>query len=285
MRNKPLTAVLSILVGFVLALMLPAGAQEPVKQQEAAGMRLVLLDVTVTDQSGNQIVGLTKDDFIVNFDGEAKLVESMKYVSNQPAPAVRKEQDDREIGRADDVRYFVIMFHIYPDPAFRQRFRNDLIAARRASLEFVENSMHPGDKVAIVAYDRRLKIFADFTSDQNALTKAIEEAATFSNGLSTAPASAADDSIFKSLDIEAMINETGRVYDGIELLAEAMKPIPARKALLLFSPGIGEASDFSTQIRENDAAWFDPMLIAIQKANVTVYPLHLMRDTRFHTSE
>ncbi|MGK2855890.1 MAG: VWA domain-containing protein [Thermoanaerobaculia bacterium] len=271
--------------GLALALALPAVAQETQKFEETVDVNLVLLDVTVTDRKGNQILGLTKDDFIVKIDGEQKPVESMEYFTNRRLLTIPESQAEFKVERVRDVRYFVILFHSFPDLSFRQQFRNDLIAARRASLEFVEKRMRPEDKVAIAAYDIRLKIFADFTSDREVLGKAIDEAATFSNGISTMPANPADDSIFKHMSVRAMINDTGRVYDGIELLAEAMKPIPARKALLLFSPGIGEPSDFSRQIPENDSIWFNPMLTAIQKANVTVYPLHLMRNTRYHATE
>lgn len=271
--------------GLALALALPAVAQETPKFEETVDVNLVLLDVTVTDRKGNQILGLTKDDFIVKIDGDQKQVESMEYFTNRRLLSIPESQAEFKVERVRDVRYFVIMFHTFPDPAFRQQFQNDMIAARRASLEFVEKRMRPEDKVAVASYDIRLKMFADFTSDRKVLEKAIEEAATFSNGISTMPDTVADDSIFKNLSVRKMINETGRVYDGIELLADAMKPIPARKALLLFSPGIGEPSDFSRQILENDAVYFDPMLAAIQKANVTVYPMHLMRNVRYHATE
>ncbi|MBI2213125.1 MAG: VWA domain-containing protein [Acidobacteria bacterium] len=268
-----------------LALALPAMAQDAPKYEEKLDVNLVLLDVTVTDRKGNQILGLTKDDFVVKIDGEQKPVESMEYFTNRRLLTVPEAKAEFKVERVKDIRYFVLFFHTYPDPSFRTRFQNDLIAARRASLEFVEKRIRPEDKVAVAGYDLRLKLYADFTSDKPVLKKAIEEAATFSNGITSYPEKPADDAILSHLNLRAMINETGRIYDGLELLADATKTIPARKALLLFSPGIGEASDFSAQIPENDAVWFDPMLVAIQRANVTVYPMHLMRNVRFHASE
>jgi VWFA-related protein len=260
-----------------LALALPATAQDAPKYEEKLDVNLVLLDVTVTDRKGNQILGLTKDDFVVKIDGDQKPVESMEYFTNRRLLTVPEAQAEFKVERVKDVRYFVLFFHTYPDPAFRTRFQNDMI---------VEKRIRPEDKVAVAGYDLRLKLYADFTSDKETLKKAIEEAATFSNGITGYPAEKpADDAILSHLNVRAMINDTGRIYDGLELLADATKTIPARKALLLFSPGIGEASDFSAQIPENDAVWFDPMLAAIQRANVTVYPMHLMRNVRYHASE
>jgi Ca-activated chloride channel family protein len=269
----------------MLALALPATAQETPKYEEKLDVNLVLLDVTVTDHKGNQILGLTNDDFIVKIDGKQQPVSSMEYFTNRRLLTVPEAQAEFKVERVKDVRYFVIFFHSFPDPTFRSRFQNDLIASRRASLEFVEKRIRPEDKVAVAGYDFRLKLYTDFTSDKEVLKKAIEEAATFSNGITATPEKTADDSILANLNVRAMISDTGRIYDGLELLADAIRPIPARKALLLFSPGIGEASDFSSQIPENDAVWFDPMLAAIQHANVTVYPMHLMRNVRYHASE
>ncbi len=271
--------------GLALVLALPALAQEVPKYEEKLDVNLVLLDVTVTDHKGNQILGIAKDDFVVKIDGEQKPVESMEYFTNRRLLTVPEAQAEFKGERGGDVRYFVIFFHTFPDPSFRTRFQNDMIAARRASLDFVEKRILPEDKVAVAGYDLRLKMYTDFTSDKVVLKKAIEEAATFSNGITASPDNPADDSILKNLNVRTMINDTGRIYDGLELLADAMKPIPARKALLLFSPGIGEASDFSAQIPENDAVWFDPMLASIQRSNVTVYPMHLMRNVRYHATE
>jgi len=269
----------------LLALALPVPAQETPKYEEKLDVNLVLLDVTVTDRKGNQILGLTNDDFIVKIDGKQEAVDSMEYFTNRRLLTVPEAQAEFKVERVKDVRYFVIFFHTFPDPSFRTRFQNDLIAARRASLEFVEKRIRPEDKVAVAGYDFRLKLYSDFTSDKEVLKKAIEEAATFSNGITATPEKTSGDSILANLNVRAMINDTGRIYDGLELIADAIKPIAARKALLLFTPGIGEASDFSSQIPENDAVWFDPMLASIQRANVTVYPMHLMRNVRYHASE
>lgn len=269
----------------MLAFALPAPAQDAPKYEEKLDVNLVLLDVTVTDNKGNQILGLNKDDFLVKIDGKPETVDSMEYFTNRRLLTEPEAQAEFKVERVKDVRYFVIFFHTIADPAFRTRFQNDLIAARRASMDFVEKRIRPEDKVAVAGYDLRLKLYADFTSDKEVLKKAIDEAATFSNGITTAPDKPADDTILAHLNVRKMINDTGRIYDGLEQLADAIAPIPARKALLLFSPGIGEASDFSSQIPENDAVWFDPMLASIQRANVTVYPMHLMRNVRYHATE
>ena len=39
--------------------------------------------VTVTDKKGNQILGLTKDDFILKEDGEQKQIDSVDYFTNR----------------------------------------------------------------------------------------------------------------------------------------------------------------------------------------------------------
>lgn len=276
-----------IAILFVLALVsaVPMVGQDQPKFEERVDVNLVQLDVTVTDKKGNQILGLDKNDFVVTENGEPVKIDSIDYFTNRRLLDEPENQAAFKVERVRDERYFVIMFHTLPDPNFRSRFQSDIQMARRASIDFVENQIRDEDRVAVVGYDIRLKVYSDFSSDRKALVDAIDEAVTFSNGISTRPDEPVKNGILDSIDMKKMINQTGRVYDGIRLLADATDAIPARKVLILFSPGIGEQSSFSSKIPENDKVWFDPMMEAIQRANMTVYPMHLLRNVDYHAAE
>lgn len=272
-------------LALTLAVAIPVHAQDEPRLEETVDVNLVQLDVTVTDKQGNQILGLDKDDFIVTEDKEPVTIDSIDYFTNRRLLDTPENQAAFKVERVRDERYFILMFHTIPDPAFRAAFQSDIQMARRASIEFVKKQMRDEDLVAVVGFDIRLKVYSDFTSDRTALLDAIDEAISFSMGISEAPENPADTSILANLDMKEMINKTGRVYDGIRILADALDPIPARKVLILFSPGIGERSSFSSDIPRNDKTWFAPMMEAIQRANVTVYPMHLLRNTRYHAAE
>jgi VWFA-related protein len=234
-----------IVLGALLAA-LPLAAQEEPRFEERVDVNLVQLDVTVTDTKGNQILGLEKGDFIVTENGEPVSIDSIDYFTNRRLLDSPESQAAFKVERVSDERYFVIMLHTIPDPRFRSMLQSDIQMARRASIDFVKNQILEQDKVAIVGYDIRLKIYSDFTSDRTQLLSAIDEAITFSNGISKTPESPVDNGILANIDMNEVINKTGRVYDGIRILADAMDPIAARKVMILFSPGIGEASYFSS---------------------------------------
>jgi len=274
-----------IAVALTLATVFPLSAQDTPRLDEKVDVNLVQLDVTVTDKKGNQILGLEKGDFIVKENGQPVDVDSIDYFTNRRFLDAPESQAAFKVERVRDERYFVIMFHTIPDPTVRSAIQKDIQLARQAAIEFVNNELQPEDRVAIVGYDIRLKIYSDFTSDKQALLSAIDEVVTFSNGISKKPDNPVENGILANIDMHEVVMKTGRVYDGIRILADALDPIPARKVLILFSPGIGEASSFNAQIPENDKVWFNPMMEAIQKANITVYPMHLLRNVRYHAGE
>lgn len=279
MKKTLITLALSV------AAALPLSAQDEPRFQEKVDVNLVQLDVTVTDKKGNQILGLEKSDFVVTENGQPVEIDSLDYFTNRRLLDAPENQAAFKVERVRDERWFLIMFHTIPDPQFRSALQSDIQMARRAAIEFVKNEILEQDRVAIVGYDIRLKIYSDFTSDRQALLEAIDEVVTFSNGISKTPDSPVENGILANIDMNEVIMKTGRVYDGIRILADAVDPIQARKVMVLFSPGIGEASDFNRQIPENDKVWFDPMMQSIQRANITVYPMHLLRNVRYHAAE
>jgi len=153
---------------------------------------------------------------------------------------------------------------------------DQLTLAREAVRGFIRNDMMEGDRVAIVGHDVRLKVYSDFTSDKAQLEKALNDSARFGRGIDR-PAS--DDGILHNLSRSEMVNHPARVYDALRVLAEATRPIRARKNLVLFSPGILEqAETVRDGVILNRSSYFDPMLQALNAANVSVYAVQLQRD-------
>jgi VWFA-related protein len=77
------------------------------------------------------------------------------------------------------------------------------------------------------------------------------------------------------------------VYEGVTVLAEALRSIRGRKNLVLFSPGIREPGE---TVRDgmllNTSRYYDPMIEALNAANTTVYAANLLpnqaTDSVFH---
>ena len=264
------------LVSFVvlLALTVPAVAQQQ-SFDEQIEVNAVLLDVIVTDPQGNQILGLTKDDFVVKENGVEQPVETVDYFTNRQLLDAREENAPFKVEQVREDRYFIFFFDKPENPA---ALFDQLSNARNAIRDFLDHKMKENDRVAIVGHDVRLKVYADFTSDKAALRKAIDESTRFGVGLTNAPAGEGA-SILRNIDKSEMKNKTGTVYQALDLLGDAVRPIRARKNLILFSPGIADVNeDIRNGMLTNRSRYVDPAIQSLNAANVTVYAANLQRQ-------
>lgn len=258
MRTFP-ALVISLLAAASLA------AQSTPPASDAVEVRRVLVDATVTDRSGNPIIGLSPSDFVVTEDGTPVEVETVDYFTSRKL--VRSELGEGpNIEEVREERYFVLFFHRYPGVTGAQA---ELMRARRDALQWIENDMLPGDQVAVVGHDVRLRVFSDFTSDPDVLRKALHSVGTFADGLESRPAYAGEVSLFDTLDPREVKNDTGRIYDSFRLLGEALEPLRARTVMLVFSQGFTEGG-LST-----DDPFMRPAIAALNRANVQVWAVEM----------
>lgn len=261
-----------------LALSLPIFAQEQPQPalSEQIDVNVVLLDVIVTDSKGNQILGLSKDDFVVKENGVEQPLESLDYFTNRRLLDQREENAPFKVEQVkDQPRYFIFFFDKPSDPGL---LFDQLTLARNAARDFI-NDMKEGDLVAIAGHDIRLKVYSDFTSDKNRLVRALDDAARFGPGIKKAGADQGVASILRNIDAAEMVKRTGTVYEALDTLADAVRPIRARKNLVLYSPGIVDVSeDIRAGMLMNRSRHLDPMLQSLNAANVSVYTVQLQRD-------
>lgn len=261
----------------VIALLAFAGAafaQQP-QYKENVDVNLVMLDAIVTDSHGNQILGLGKDDFVVTEDGTPQPIDSVEYFTNRQLLTSKEENAPFKAERVRSDRYFIFFFD---KPQGGELF-DRLVLARKAAANFVDKQMKPGDRVAVVAHDVRLKVYSDFTRDKKQLKRAIDETAMFGKGQTNAPASQTGPSILRHLNGDELIDDTGTVYEALRSLGDALRPIHARKELILFSAGIVEPGE---EIRGGmimgQSRFYDPMIRALNQADVAVYAMNLLES-------
>ncbi|MCU1348442.1 MAG: VWFA-related domain protein [Acidobacteria bacterium] len=245
------------------------------KVSETLDVNVVLLDALVTDAQGNQILGLGKDDFVVKENGVEQPIESVDYYTNRQLLNSPEERAAFKVERVHEDRYFIFFFDKPSDSQLWDR----LAMARAAARRFVNEQMKPGDRVAIVGHDVRLKVYSDFTSDKQQLAGAIDQVAKFGLGLKEAPAGDGA-SILHNLSINEMIDRTGTVYEAITLLGRSTASIRARKNLILFSAGIREIGETSRDgILLNESRYYQPMIQALNSADVAVYAANLFENS------
>ncbi len=266
----------SIVSIFIAASALFAQQQPPVEQQPNFGERIevqaVLLDAVVTDSKGNQILGLNKDDFLVTEDGKPQPLDSADYYTTRKLLNGTEETAPFNVQQVKDQRYFVFFF----DKPEEARLFSRVSQARANTKHFIENEVRPTDLVAIVGHDVRLKVYSDFTNDKQQLYKALDDVAQFGRGVLTPPADTSKPSILRNIPGHEIMDRTGTVYEALTELADALKPIRARKDLVLFSAGIMEPSEeVRGGVLLSRSRFYQPMIESLNGADVTVYSANL----------
>ncbi len=162
--------VLSLLLAAALAF--PLGAQKKPSEPEMSPLvmnvdvRVIDVDVVVTDKRGNPITGLKAEDFeifensvpkpISNFyeveNGRPKL-EASEVGATTPAPAVKQEIPDTMKRR--------IIFYV--DNLSLSPFNRNRVFEQTKG--FVKQVMRPGDEAMVATYNRSMKVRVPFTRD------------------------------------------------------------------------------------------------------------------------
>jgi VWFA-related protein len=232
----------------------------------------VLLDVLVTDRKGNVIVGLDADDFVVEEGGVPVEVSGASFYSNR-FEILDGERTSVAKPAANEVpadRYFIFFFHDQlqrsgeVNPLVRQQFE----AARKAQ-RWVKEEMLPGDWVAVVSYDLKLKVHQDFTRSRDELLRALAGASQGKEPRTK----------WKSRRDEVLEGEPSLLSSlppGKGLVADATRGIVGRKSLILFSTGFGRldtslAADFALP----DERYYPALEQSLNDNNVAVYSVDL----------
>lgn len=136
------------------------------------GVNLVRVDVIVSDDDGNPVTDLTKEDFEIVEDGRAQTIDFFRHIRiDQPAadaPRTRqvlnRDTEEREAAR-DDVRVFGILLADYQVCGQRSR------AVREAMTTFIRR-LGPNDLVAVMEPLMSVKDLI-FTYDHEAVLQTI----------------------------------------------------------------------------------------------------------------
>jgi VWFA-related protein len=299
MKHRFHTVTLA-LGALLLALLVPAGtaaAAEREQQQrpqaqfgEEMTVSEVLLDVLVTSKDGDVIVGLGPEDFTVREGDETIPVDTATfYSSSVPEKSVQGQTGASRVDPVPEDRYFILFFD---DQRKNQsvdggnRLLQRQMQAGRDAQRWVEDSLAPADWVAVVSYDRSLRVFTDFTRDRQRLANAIEEATSGGPGLGTWPSRQSTQGPALTDDLPQgrdLVKKTPRIYSALEEVAKAAADVKGRKNLIYVGLGFGRLNSFGQY--EPDNRYYQPMLHALNDANVAVYTVDVTPPTVSHTFE
>jgi len=273
---------------------------------ERIDVRVVNVEVVVTDKSGNRVPGLPPGDFRLKVDGKEVPIEFFSEVRGGDAVAPGPGEGPTVAGLPSlapgtpvGTSYLVFIDDYF---SLLQR-RDEVLNSLRNDLA----QLHPEDRMAIVAYDgRRLSMLASWTSDQAALARALKEALkrpahglervaelhSFDSGRRLRPVDfepAGRRFLNNRLDVEELVyarrlaDQVGKSVDAAVSTLRSFASPPGRKVMLLldggwpFSAGSYVANDTGRPVLEREVPNGDVLLRPLaDTANLlgyTVYPV------------
>ena len=260
----------------MLAVAIPASAQV----QEKINVERVIVDVRVTDVRGEAMTGLTAGDFRVRIDGKPAQIESVDWI---PETAVARELADIDrapvtINQTTDIpapRGRLLVFLFQTDFA-----RNNLRVT--GQMKVLQNDdyidwLEPDDRVAVLSYDSHLKFRLDFSDDKRFIRDAMEHALLTDEP--PRPQAVPMPSLASRLDPEAM-RKAGTFEEALVLVANALRPIPGPKSLILFGWGIGRYGAGGVHMEWN----YGIARHALEAARVSVFSIDITQAD-FHSLE
>ncbi len=281
----------------LIALLAPAGA--PAQEGTAAGFKEqinvteVLLDVLVTDNKGNVILGLEPADFIVEEKGAPVAVSSATFYSNRRFVDSADLAERLGVERAEVPvdRFFILFFEEtrYFDPSFAA---NQLDAVRKVK-DWAYSELLPNDWVAVVGWDARLLVYQDFTTDNEKIVRALNMVAKGKKPgdlWESRIDSHEGPSLAKNLPRgDALDKATTRMFSALETVGEAAGYITGRKNLLLFTIGLGNAAVGGGLAETGlvgqtpgtytpDPRYYGPLMERLNDNNVAVYSISILKN-------
>ena len=146
---------------------------------ENIDVRVINVDVVVTDRKGNPVRNLTQDDFELFENNVPKTISNFYEVEGgtpknvagdapaaAPVPGVKQETPENLKRR--------IVFYV--DNLSLAPFNRNRVFEQMK--KFVNDAMRPGDEAMIATYNRSMKVRVPFTRDKNAITSMLDSLRT-----------------------------------------------------------------------------------------------------------
>lgn len=239
----------------------------------------ILTEVRVVDYDGTPVLGLAPEDFKVKVSGEIAEVRSVLWIPSttealeESAGASGDEPGTAHPTLEPEGRLIVILFQT--DFAMHRSRTVGLVRMAPRASDFV-SGLGPNDKVAVLHFESHLELRADFTNDHRAIAEMLN-ATEVLRGRMEPPAATAP-SLAEHLDTEEA-KDAADMARALELIGEALKPIPGTKSLVFFGYALGRMSA-GTRVTIDDG--YGKAMEALSAARTSVFSLDIT-DADYHS--
>src|SRR5262245_21098836 len=266
----------------LLALLCVAAAAKPAlsgaegaavaQVQEKITVERILVDVRVTNDSGDPILGLKPEDFRVKIDDKLAKVESVDWIPESAAARALAEIDEPpkvEVNTSMDQpaprgRLLIFLFQTdFARNSSRVTGQMQVVNMRDKWLDWIEDD----DRVAVFSFDSHLKFYLDFTNDKERIKDAMEQALFIQEPLP--PRTVPMPSLARRIDREEM-RKAASSEAALIILGNALRSIPGPKSLILFGWGLGHYVHGSGVYMD----WkYGPARYVLEQARVSVFSM------------
>ncbi len=270
-RSLRLSTGVACLAWFVTAAPTLFAQAELTTFDELVEVSEVTLDVLATDAEGRMILGLEKDDFVVEENGEPVEITSVDYYATRYG---------EQVGIDDEVpssRFLIFFFH---DQTRFRAYGNRLIIqqlrASQQSRRWVTEHMLPSDWAAVVRHDGELVIYQDLTQDREALLEALQRAASGKKPrtFTDRRRNAIDRPVSITRRLASPESKREDIHVSLGRLAEATGYLVGRKNLMMFTIGFGK-DEYASLTTRPDPKLYPALEAKLNDNNVAVYPIDL----------
>ena len=233
----------------------------------------MLVDVRAMDDRGRPFLGLSSSDFQVKIDGKTARVESAQWVTGaltevEGTPSADRSQTlHRESGRL-----VVFLFQKSLERSRITGFMRMLLNLR----EFVDG-FTPHDRLAILSFDSRLRLWLDFTADMDRVRAVLERNVLFGG---PSPSNESDVSSFRDALDAQRPDKSYSIESSLRLIANALEPLPGAKTVVLVGHGFGRAGTAGMMVENR----YDETREALQRARASVFCLDVT-EADYHSLE
>lgn len=248
--------------------------------REKITVERIIVDARVTESNGDAITGLTAADFRVRIDGKPATIESVDWIPETIAA--------RELAEIDRPPAAVNLTTEVPAPRGRLLvflFQTDFARNRlrvTGQMKLLQSDdytdwLEPDDRVAVLSYDSHLKFRLDFTDDKRRIKDAMQQALLTDEP--PPPPMVPMPSLASRLDRDAM-RGASTFEQALILIANALRPIPGPKSLILFGWGMGRFGRNGVTMEWN----YGIARHALESARVSVFSIDITQAD-FHSLE
>ena len=267
----------------VAVLLLMALATSALGQvQETITVERILVDVRVTDGTGEPMLNLTPTDFRVKIDGKPAKVESAEWIPETAAAREIAGLDKPEVQpnlTMDEPapRGRLIVFFFQTDPA-REPSR---VPGQQRMIYFSDqmiDMIEPDDRVAVFSFDSHLKFHVDFTDDKPRIRNAFRDSLLTSEPAGKPPMVPMP-SLASHLNADDM-KKAASAETGLLVVANSLRNIPGPKSLILIGYGLGRFTSSGVKLGKD----YIVARRALEAARVSVFSLDIS-EADYHSLE